>query len=769
MSISLLKNSGLVNTGASVDIGSGSTRLIVYMARTTIGSDSVTAVQVGSLSLTKVGSRQTGAGNRYLTMWAGYPTQTGSQTLTVTGTEAGGVVLTYNEVLQTGQPKNFASSAGNTSGAVSLSVTANNGDWLIGACISDVGDVDVGANTTAREDSGSAMEVDSNGVASPTALNFTLAGSGGYAIIGAAFAPTAGSSSPSPSSSVSPSISRSPSPSSSLSPSASPSPSSSISRSPSPSSSVSLSLSPSSSASASTGPTGEIALTIAGVNRTRVIEYSSLRITQVLTSEPDSCEFVYNKFGSRTYIPEVEEEVIITMGDDIIFAGQITEIEEIYNVGDYISYRIFCSDYTFKINQKLVLEIYENMSVSAILSDIKSKYLPNDVTINCDVVETIDYAAFNYESVSECIRQLAELCGADWYIDYNKVIQFHGQNTQNAIFNLSDTGGKYIYDSLKIRRDQTQMRNIVYVRGGEYLGNTVTSVQDGNGAQRFFYLPYKMSHLTLTVTGSQKSVGVDPIDDYTQFDAMHNFQEKTVFFRSDRIPRNTSALAASQKVRIGGNPNLPVIAKVRDLGSIGMFTGREHVIVDDSIKSKDGAYQRGYAELATYRTTLAEAEFDTYERGLHTGQKITVQSDLRGIDEDYIINRIEWKVFGMDQSQNQMEMVCHVSLVTTRTFGYTQLIQRLVNKEKKQMTVNVDERDTLDSVESVNDSISISETVTSSLSHNPQAETITFNSLFTSHINYGEEYVLGPWTGGFPHDSVGTKKRLFILDGSPLG
>lgn len=525
----------------------------------------------------------------------------------------------------------------------------------------------------------------------------------------------------------------------------------------------------SSSPSPSSGPNGQVTVTIGGVDRTRIIEYSSLRISQVLTSEPDSCEFVYNKFGDRSYVPTVEEEVIVMLGNDVVFAGQITEINETYNVSDYISYRIHCSDYTFKMNQKLILEIYKNTPVSDILDDFKEKYLSNDITIDCDVVDIIDYAAFNYETVSESIRQLAELVGADWYIDYNKVIHFHLQNSVDAPFNLSDTGGEYIYNSLIIRRDQTQMRNIVYVRGGEYLGNTVTAIQDANGSQRYFYLPYKMSELSLTVTGSSKSVGIDPIDDPTQFDAMHNFQEKTVFFRTDRIPRNTTALAASQKVRIGGRPNLPVIAKAKDLGSINTFTGREYVIVDESIKSKDGAYQRGLAELATYRTTLSEAEFDTYETGLHTGQKITIQSDLRGLNENYIINRVEWKVFGMNSETNTLKMVCHVSLVTTRTFGYTQLLQRLINKEKKSMTVNLDERDTLDAVESISDTLNIDDTFTSSIEHNLQVETMNLSESEVGNLNYGEEYVLGPWTGGYPHDTGGDKRRLFILNGSPLG
>jgi len=411
---------------------------------------------------------------------------------------------------------------------------------------------------------------------------------------------------------------------------------------------------------------------------------------------------VINKFGDRTFAPAVGDEVVVTDDGVRIFGGHITEIDEFYNEADYVSYRVLCSDYTYHMDQKLVVAVYEGMTADAILQDLKDNFLPSDVTIdNVDCATVIPYVAFKYEHVSDVLRQIAELAGADWYIDYNKDIHFFEQESETAAFDLSDTGGKYVYDSLVVRRDQTQVRTIVYVKGGDYLANTTTAVFDGNGAQRYFNLPYKMSNLHVTVTGAAKSVGVDPIDDPLSYDAMHNFQEKTVFFRSDRVPRNTSALAASQKVRIRGNPNLPILVREEDGPSIVTFTGREYFIQDESIRSKSGARQRALAELAAYKSTIAEAEFDTYESGLHTGQKITVQSTIRGLDEEYIINKIECTVFGNGDGDACPQLIFHVSLVTTRTFGFTQLLQRLLNKDKK--AVVTDDTQILDRIVQVSD------------------------------------------------------------------
>ncbi len=132
-----------------------------------------------------------------------------------------------------------------------------------------------------------------------------------------------------------------------------------------------------------------------------------------------------------------------------------------------------------------------------------------------------------------------------------------------------------------------------------------------------------------------------------------------------------------------------------------------------------------------------------------------------------MINKVTWQYFGMNNDTGCPQLVCHVSLVTTRTFGFTQLLQRLLTQEKK--TLQIIEGETLDTVESMEEEITLVENVTSSLSHNPITETITLSDTTTGHKNYGEDYVLGPWTAGFPRDTVGSKKRLFIFDGSPLG
>lgn len=500
---------------------------------------------------------------------------------------------------------------------------------------------------------------------------------------------------------------------------------------------------------------------IDGDNRTDFVEYSSLKIIQILTQEPDRCEFLIRKFGDRTYSPTVNEEVIVTQDGTKIFAGHIIDIDEIYGTIDDISYRVHCSDYTRMMDSRLIINTYENQTVAQIIQDIKDTYLPNSVTIdNVDVDTLIDYVAFNYEYPSDAFRQLAEATQSDWYIDYDKDIHFFHQSEIEAPFGLTDTGGKYIYESLNIRRDLSQLKNVIFVRGGEFLG-TITTVEFlGDATRDTFFLPNKFSNLTLTTTGQEKSVGTDPIDDPSLFDAVHNFQEKFVRFRSDKIPSDAAS------VRIGGNPNLPVITKMRDTESIETFTAREALVIDKSINTKEGARQRAISELIGYKSTISEGEFRTYETTLRTGQKINVQSDNRGIDDDFIINKIESTIFGTDASDGSVKLINRVSLITTRTFDHIQFLKSLINSKRKEIVI--DPNEILDEVESVSELFTFSETIVVSVSHNPIAESMALSEVFTSDGNYGEEYVVGLWTSGRDEDTPSVKKRQFLISGSPL-
>jgi len=197
MAIALDKNTaGGTAKSYSADAGSGTKRcMIVCVMASALNTDDVSAVAWNgeSLSLIKKACRGT-ANDKYIYLFAGYPVGTGAHNTVITAGEATvaqSATLVYTDVAQVGMPKNSTYAVGNlTSGnpEYTLSITADNGDWLVGMMTEyGASNASAGTNTTVRNDGTTSLIVDSNGVASPTTLGFTTDNNTGtYAFIGCA-------------------------------------------------------------------------------------------------------------------------------------------------------------------------------------------------------------------------------------------------------------------------------------------------------------------------------------------------------------------------------------------------------------------------------------------------------------------------------------------------------------------------------------------------------------------------------------------------------
>lgn len=138
-------------------------------------------------------------------------------------------------------------------------------------------------------------------------------------------------------------------------------------------------------------------------------------------------------------------------------------------------------------------------------------------THSTTAIQTVNYIAFKYEQGSKCIQQLAELFNWNWYIDENKDVHFFAMFDEITTFNLDDTGGKFAFNSLEIRKEADQLRNSIYVRGGDYLASAITEnlSQQADGNNKVFLLGYKYANYSLTLAGVAQSVGVANLQQFT--------------------------------------------------------------------------------------------------------------------------------------------------------------------------------------------------------------------------------------------------------------
>lgn len=185
MAIAHYASTTVTTNSTSVDGGTGTYRAIIFVANADT-ADNMTAVTWGGESLTKLNSLVS-VNTRYDYIWYLLnPTATGSQTLAVTGPGGYGNA-TCQVYTGVSAIKNFNSATGNST-APAVSITANDGDWLVGGAESTASNVAAGSNTTRRSSASSTVQGDSNGAASPTALNWT-ASSGTWTAFGCAITP----------------------------------------------------------------------------------------------------------------------------------------------------------------------------------------------------------------------------------------------------------------------------------------------------------------------------------------------------------------------------------------------------------------------------------------------------------------------------------------------------------------------------------------------------------------------------------------------------
>ena len=102
---------------------------------------------------------------------------------------------------------------------------------------------------------------------------------------------------------------------------------------------------------------------------------------------------------------------------------------------------------------------------------------------------TISEITFDYVQVSEAITKIAEICGYEWYVDYDRDIHFFAKNTYPAPFRLDDNQADY--KDLIINTDVSQLRNRVFVKSSGYKDPYFSDVFIGDGIASSWTCTYK--------------------------------------------------------------------------------------------------------------------------------------------------------------------------------------------------------------------------------------------------------------------------------------
>lgn len=474
-------------------------------------------------------------------------------------------------------------------------------------------------------------------------------------------------------------------------------------------------------------------------NVVQKIVWDSLTVKQNLTNQVDTCNFQVKKFGSRTFVPAYNDDVIVYDDSTIVFAGKILKVVRSPLVkSEGVVFNVACVDHIYEADRDLIARVFENETVGDIIatmvSDVNASLGTSFTSNNATSTFVMEKIVFNQLPLSLCLRKLARVLRYDWYIDEDKDVHFFNRETNPAPFDLSDDNGNKVTKSLKMSFDGSQLVNVVKVRGGMYNGAIFTDTITVKGDDtKSFNLPYGFDNLVVELdTGGgfvNQTIGIDNIDDFTTVDVLYNFQEKIIRFEND--------LSDNDLVKFTGNPKIRVFAIAQDSASITDFGRVEKLIREDDIESNTIARQRANAELLAYNDEAVDAKFNTFTPGLRTGMLIQVQSDNIDVDESVIIKTITFKPL------DPFTFGYRVECVSTQRFDLIDILQQLLEPKP----LSSDEAEVAEEIFAMNENIFIDDLWEQINPFIPEETLLMLDEWFADPIDPGDiEWVYAPYT-----------------------
>lgn len=244
--------------------------------------------------------------------------------------------------------------------------------------------------------------------------------------------------------------------------------------------------------------------------------------------------------------------------------------------------------------------------------------------------------------------------------------------------------GDYIVN----RTRSNAVRSITKVDNDNFTVEAVTAQTNGDTFSKF---------------DTAKTVGIEFIVDETTVDYVSNFNEKSI-----RATDSEVTLDAGDFLLFTYDEIIPIRVQVSDYASIvamkaliggdGIFDGA--VITDTSLNSTQMARDRAQAEVDQYSNAIVNIDFVTDYEGLESGQILSVTDTNKGIDDDYVIQKVKIKY------KNGFDFPVFSITAASSLFGIIEYFQQLSEQITERL---IDEDEVIDQIVGENVTITISD------------------------------------------------------------
>lgn len=340
---------------------------------------------------------------------------------------------------------------------------------------------------------------------------------------------------------------------------------------------------------------------------------------------PDITGKLVNKFP-------VGSDVKIIQNDNVFRGWVINPPRQLEGKVRHLSFN--GSDYTAKTQKIVVTESYEDTAISDIVNDLFTKYAPWAARIKIETCSRVVTIPFPDIFLWDAMERLCKLCGYEWYIDENLVVNFF-EPSAKVNPNVLKTGN-FHKGSAEFKHDASKIVNKLWVKGGKALSLPFDQAITVNGQTpiQLYYTPRapKGESVTVTIDGAPKTVGIQYIDAPGEKDFLLNAQEKLL------VPD----LCTSGSGTITYRYEYPIKILLEDAVSqatYGLFEDILRVETDDKTLAKE----IGLRYLDKYSNPVLTGSLDPFEGKYKPGELVKVEISELDINQYLQIREVTYE------------------------------------------------------------------------------------------------------------------------------
>ena len=276
-----------------------------------------------------------------------------------------------------------------------------------------------------------------------------------------------------------------------------------------------------------------------------------------------------------------------------VFNGFITRVTQIGQDNQRGFIDIQAQDFTRRLQDTTATEVYNNQYTGSIVKDLMLKYVSDVSYSGVTLGKEIPNISFKRKPIYDCIKQLAEIEGFNFFVDVDQDLKYRQKGDVLA-------GGSIVAGSatsIDFKTDRSKMFNRIWVYGDRYLtGERDTFTAFGGSV---FVLDERPHNTFVQVGGSVIAPGGifemnEQVASGTKW--LVSYNDRTVTFTSG-TSLGYNIPTSGNTVQIDYQKSSPVIKFAEDLASVNLHGAKEKVIVNKEITDPIAAKQLARSEL----------------------------------------------------------------------------------------------------------------------------------------------------------------------------